>query len=223
MQGSEPVGLGQFLHRIGRLKRTPRTGWLDRGVPPGATESVADHSFRTAILAWLAALDAEADVNPDRVLKLALIHDLAEAVTGDPTPYPASAIPADDGSGDRRAFLQRRHVRSPEAAARKRQGEQAAMDDLLAGLAPGLAAELGSLWAEYAAQATPEARFVKQADRLETFLQSREYLAEDADRPMDSFAAEVADTIADPGLERLRDALSAPGTLAAGDRDGEPS
>lgn len=209
VQGSESAGLTRFLHRIGRLKSTPRTGWLDRGVPPESTESVADHSFRMALLAWLAALESGETLDPERVLKLALIHDLAEAVTGDPPPYGANAIPADDGSGARREFLQQRHVRSPEEAARKRQAEQSAMTELLADLSPGLAAELGSLWAEYEAQETPEARFVKQADRLETYLQSREYLEDDPGRPMASFQSEVANTISDPGLRRLRDAIAA--------------
>lgn len=209
MHGSETAGLARFLRRIGRLKFTPRTGWLDRGVPPASTESVADHSFRMALLAWSAAHASESDVDPDRVLKLALIHDLAEAVTGDPTPYAASAIPADDGSDARRTFLQQRHVRSPEETTRKREAERAAMADLVKDLAPGLASEIESLWAEYEAQRTPEARFVKQADRLETYLQSREYLEEDDARPMASFAAEVTDSIPDPGLRQLRDAITA--------------
>ncbi len=208
MQRSESAGLTRFLHRIGGLKFTFRTGWLDRGVPPASTESVADHSFRMAILAWLAALEAEPALDADRVLKLALIHDLAEAVTGDATPYAATAIPAADGSDARRTFLQQRHVRSPEATARKRQAERTAMADLLADLSPALASQLSSLWEEYEAQETPEALFVKQADRLETFLQSREYLADDPGLPMASFASEVADTITDPGLLRLRDAIA---------------
>jgi putative hydrolase of HD superfamily len=213
MERSESAGLTRFLQRIGRLKFTPRTGWLDRGVPTASTESVADHSFRMALLAWLAALDSGATLDSDRVLKLALIHDLAEAVTGDPTPYAATAVPTEDGSGARRTFLQQWHVRSPEEAARKRQAEAAAMAGLVTDLSPGPAAELSSLWAEYAAQATPEARFVKQADRLETYLQSREYLEDDPERPMASFTTEVGDTIVDPGLRQLRDAIAAIGRL----------
>jgi hypothetical protein len=42
------------------------------------TESVADHSFRVAVMAWLLAGDG---LDRDRVLKLALLHDLAEAAT----------------------------------------------------------------------------------------------------------------------------------------------
>src|SRR5687767_10188734 len=78
MQRSESAGLTRFLHRISGLKFTFRTGWLDRGVPPASTESVADHSFRMTLLAWLAALEGEPALDADRVLKLALIHDLAE-------------------------------------------------------------------------------------------------------------------------------------------------
>lgn len=203
-------GLARFLHRIGQLKATPRTGWLDRGVPAGATESVAAHSFRLALLAWLAAraaADRGAAIDPDRVLKLALIHDLAEAVTGDHPPYDPAAVPAATDASKRRAFLDGRHVRSPARAADKRAAEAAAMTDLLADLAPSLDGELSALWAELEAGDTAAARFVKQADKLETFFQSREYLAADPSRPMASFAAEVDDVIEDPVLAGLRDAV----------------
>jgi putative hydrolases of HD superfamily len=199
------AGLARFLHRAGRLKATPRTGWLDRGVPAAETESVAEHSYRVTLLAWLAA---PPDLDRDRVLKLALLHDLAEAVTGDLPPYDPAALPdAADGPA-RRAFLDGRHVRPAARAAAKRAAEDAAIADLLADLPAPLAAELAALWRELTADATPEARFVKQADKLETYLQSREYLAADPARPMASFAAEVAEVIADPALAALRDAIA---------------
>lgn len=205
---SEPAGLARFLHRIGQLKSVRRTGWIDRDVPPAEAESVADHSFRLALLAWLAALAAGSGLDADRVLKLALIHDLAEALTGDEPPYPTGAIPRQDDSGARHAFLQQRHIRDPARSAAKRDAEEAAMTDLLADLPPEPAAELRSLWTEYQAQTSPEARFVKQADRLETYLQAQEYLAADPSRPMASFAAEVTEMVTNPDLRRLRDAIS---------------
>ncbi len=202
------AGLARFLHRVGRLKTVPRTGWLDRGLPAAAVESVADHSFRTALLAWFAArAAADPALDPDRVLKLALVHDLAEALTGDLPPYDPAAVPAPADPTARRAFLDGRHRRDPARAAAKRAAEDAAIADLGADLPPLLAAELDALWAELGAAASPEARFVKQADKLETFLQSREYLAADPAPPMASFAAEVAETIADPTLAALRDAF----------------
>ena len=211
-------GLVRFLHRAGRLKATPRTGWLDRGVPPADTESVADHSFRVALLAWLAAqaTDGEPTLAVDRVLKLALIHDLAEALIGDLPPYDPAAIPTAADVAARHAFLDGRHTRDPARTAAKRMAEDAAISDLLADLPPSLAAELGRLWEELAAGATREAHFVKQADKLETYLQSREYLAADPTRPMASFAAEVAAVIDDPALVALRSAI---GSL---DEEGEP-
>lgn len=209
--GVEPSGtaaLAQFIHRVGRLKRVPRTGWLDRDVPAVEAESVADHSFRTALLAWLAALQAGSPLDAERVLKLALIHDLAEAVIGDDPPYAADAVPGRDDAGARRAFLERQHVRDDGRTAAKRAAEDAAIAELVADLHLSLASELRDLWAEYQAQASPEARFVKQADRLETFLQSREYQAADMTRPMSSFATEVRELVTDPTLGHLRDAIT---------------
>jgi putative hydrolase of HD superfamily len=177
-------------------------------VPAAEAESVADHSFRTALLAWLAALLAEPALDADRVLKLALIHDLAEALTGDDPPYAVNAIPGREETAARRAFLEQRHVRDPARSAAKQAAEDEAMRELVADLPAALAAELQALWAEYRAQASPEARFVKQADRLETFLQAREYQAADPSRPMASFAAEVAELVTDPALLLLRDAIA---------------
>lgn len=198
------AGLARFLHRIGRLKAVPRTGWLDRGVPPIEVESVADHSFRTALLAWLAAAE-QPGLDRDRVLKLALIHDLAEALTGDVPPYDTAELPTSAEATARQSFLDRRHRRSEARRAAKHAAESAAITDLLAGLPPHLATELRALWDEVEAAATPEARFAKQADKLETYLQSREYLSDEPSRPMASFAAEVAEEIDQPALAALRD------------------
>lgn len=208
MEPDRAGGLARFLHRIGRLKALPRTGWLHRGVPLGEAESVADHSFRTTLLAWLAA-SGDPGLDRERVLKLALIHDLAEALAGDPTPYDPASLPDDVDSDARRTFLNRRLVRSDARRAAKRAAEAAAMTTLLADLPPPLGAELAALWSELEAGETAEARFVKQADKLEAYLQSREYAAADRERPVDSFAAEVAEVISEPPLITLRDAIAA--------------
>lgn len=202
-------GLARFLHRAGGLKSLPRTGWLDRGVDPTRCESVADHSLRVALLAWLAAeeLESETDLDVDRLLRLALIHDLAETLVGDIPPYDPSAL-ADVPERDRAAFLDRRHHRAPHRASAKKAAERAAMADLLADLSPTLRDRLGVLWRELELGESAEARFVKQADMLETYLQSREYAAKNPAIPVGSFAAEVAEAIADPGLAALRDAIA---------------
>lgn len=205
MGPDDAAGLARFLHRSGGLKATPRTGWLDRGIPAIETESVADHSFRTALLAWLAAI-LEPGLDAGRVLRLAILHDLAEAVTGDTPPYDREEMPDGDDPEALRDFLDRRHVRSEERRVAKRAAEAAAMADLLGDLPVTLAGPLAELWAELETGETAEARFVRQADKVETYLQSREYAR--AGRPVASFAAEVATVITAPGLVALRDAIA---------------
>ena len=71
---------------------------------------------------------------------------------------------------------------------------------------PGARAELLPLWAEYEAQASPEARFVKDADRLEAYLQALHYAAGDSDLPLWGFTDMADNEIDHPTLTALRDA-----------------
>lgn len=201
------AGLARFIHRAGGLKATPRTGWLDRGIPAIETESVADHTFRTALIAWLVAMD-DPGLDASRALEMALLHDLAEAVTGDLPPYDPEEMPAESDPTALKAFLDRRHVRSEERRLAKQAAERAAMIDLIADLPAASTGRLAALWAELEAGESAEARFVKQADKVETYLQSREYAATGPDRSVASFAAEVASVITAPGLVALRDAIA---------------
>jgi putative hydrolase of HD superfamily len=203
------AGLLALARRVATLKSAPRTGWLDRDVDPARVESVADHSFAVALLAWVLATERRAQgaaLDPERVLTLALLHDLAEAETGDLTPYDPAQIPEPDDAGARRAFLDRRHVRDAARSAAKRDAEAAAMEELLLELPPTAKALLAPLWDELRRGESAESRFVKQVDRLETFLQSRRYLTTDPDLPMGSFRQEVMETIDDPLLVAVRDA-----------------
>ncbi|MBQ9613878.1 MAG: HD domain-containing protein [Lachnospiraceae bacterium] len=73
----------QFLSIVkqaGRLKTTPRHCWTEAD----RRESVADHSWRIALMAMLLSGEPEfADTDMDRVIRMCLIHDLGEAFTGD--------------------------------------------------------------------------------------------------------------------------------------------
>jgi putative hydrolase of HD superfamily len=202
----EMTALARLFAMAGRLKETPRTGWIDRGIPRACVESVADHSFRAALMAWLLA---GPELDRGRVLRLALIHDLAEAETGDLTPYAPADLPDETDGERRRAFLDGRHPPAAERVAAKRRAESEAFGRMIAGLPEESATELSGLWRELEARESPEARFVKQIDRLETYLQSREYAARDPELPVASFAAEVADGVTDPRLVALREAIAA--------------
>ncbi len=142
--------LSTLLDRANDLKRLPRMGWLLAGVAP--VESVADHSYGVAFLSLLladAVNDAWADeglVEPlsvERILRLALLHDLAESLLTDLPKRSSDLI----------------------GSAVKHAAEDEAMDGLLMAL-PGGDAYL-ALWQEYDAASTPEARLVKDADKLE--------------------------------------------------------
>jgi putative hydrolase of HD superfamily len=202
-------GLLTLARLVSRLKGVPRTGWLDRGIPSSQVESVADHSLGVALLAWACAVERQAQgaaLDPARVALLALLHDLPEAETGDVPPYDPVVLSARTDAEQRREFLDRRHLRDEETASSKRANEDAAMRRLLDALPPTVRSDLDSLWDELQLGASAEAQFVKQVDRLETFLQSRAYLNQMPATPMDSFRREVLETIDDPLLAAIRDA-----------------
>src|SRR4030043_1371166 len=71
--------IAKFLYEMGQLKRVKRSGWWIAGVEN--PETVAEHSFRTAVIAYiLAQLEG---VNLEKVVTMALFHDMAEARTND--------------------------------------------------------------------------------------------------------------------------------------------
>lgn len=168
----------RFFHLAGRLKDTPRAGWALRGV--ASPESVAEHTWRVALMALVLAPRAGLDAS--RCAALALVHDLAEALVGDITPY--------DG-----VSAEEKHRREAEA-----------MQEL-ADLAGD--ASLVVLWREYDAAASPEARFVKELDKLETVLQAAEYERAGDATPgaLDEFWHSADARLTSPATRALLDAL----------------
>ena len=183
--------LAALADAAGNLKRVRRKGWVDRGVPDA--ESVADHSYRLALLAW--AVARERGLDADRALKVALLHDLAEAELGDETPFDAELA---GGAAFDRARFDQPAPRDDARRAAKHARERAALMRLAARLPASIAAELSDLVADYDSQRSAEARLVKQLDRVETLLQAEEYLAEQPGLPIGSFRHE-----ADPALVEL--------------------
>jgi 5'-deoxynucleotidase YfbR-like HD superfamily hydrolase len=105
-----------------------------------------------------------------------------------------------------------RHHRDPARDVAKRAGEDAAVRELLATLPGATRSALGEVWDDLREGTSSEARFVKEVDRLETFLQSRRYLRDDPTIPVASFYQEVFDSIDDPLLSAIRDAALADDT-----------
>ncbi|HZH30489.1 MAG TPA: HD family hydrolase [Pyrinomonadaceae bacterium] len=141
-----------LLIELQRLKRLDRTGWVLRGLAPGA-ESVAAHSYGVAFTAMLLADEVRArgvEVDVERVLRVALLHDLAEARTGD--------MP--------------RTMALYYGAAARRAAERAAFADMVRALDARRAAEYVALHDDYEARESLEARLVKAADILDLLAQA---------------------------------------------------
>ncbi len=68
-----------FFRTVGKSKRLSRSGWVREKVKE--PESVAEHSFRVGVLAMI--LSDKLNVDKDKLIKMALIHDLGEVFTGD--------------------------------------------------------------------------------------------------------------------------------------------
>ncbi|CAL9074347.1 HDc [Musa troglodytarum] len=137
-----------FLSLCRRLKTTKRAGWVRRGVRE--PESVADHMYRMGIMSLV--FQDIPGVDRDRCVKMALVHDIAEAIVGDITPT--------DG------------VPKLEKSRRERE----ALDYMCKLLGGGSRAkEIDELWMEYEDNSSPEAKLVKDFDKVEMILQALEY------------------------------------------------
>lgn len=196
MTEAGPDGLMRFMSLALGLKRVRRQGWLDRGVDDA--ESVADHSWSVALLAWLLAAD-HPDLDRPRVLLLGIVHDLPEALAGDSTPFDAhrnaaGEIPEEHFSSAPEYTLDRDTA--------KRELEEAALTEMTACLGDDAAKELRDAWREYDDALTPEARFVKQVDKLEAMIQARAYRDIDQEIVIESFLRGADRDIVDPVLRR---------------------
>jgi putative hydrolase of HD superfamily len=186
-----------FWELASQLKRVRRQGWIDRGVRD--PESSADHSWGVALLAWMVA-HGRPDLDRERLLLLGLVHDLPEALAGDATPFD---VDRDASGAIPKARFSVLPTYSPSARKQKRAAEVAALDSLLAALPESLRRDIRTAWEEYDTQSTPEARFVKQVDRLETLLQAEEYARRQPGLIIESFRLGAERDITDPDLARL--------------------
>jgi 5'-deoxynucleotidase YfbR-like HD superfamily hydrolase len=166
----------RLLTQVGRLKALRRAGWVRSGLPD--PESVADHSFRTAVLALVLAGDLGVDAQ--RLLSLVLVHDLPESdpAVGDITPY--CGVDRDE----------------------KRRRERLAMERLCDGVPAG--DHLHRLWLEYDDGLTPESRVAHELDALEMALQAREYQARHG-ADLSEFLDSARGRITHPALLHLLD------------------
>ncbi|KAL8224333.1 hypothetical protein R6Q57_019808 [Mikania cordata] len=155
-----------FLTLCHSLKTTKRKGWVNHGIK--GPESIADHMYRMALMALIAG-DLPG-INRGRCIKIAIVHDIAEAIVGDITP--SDGVPKVE----------------------KMRLEQAALNEMCNVLGGGMrvtSEEIQELWREYEDNTSLEANLVKDFDKVEMILQALEYENEH-DRVLDEFFLSTA-------------------------------
>jgi putative hydrolase of HD superfamily len=140
--------LADLIYEAGVLSRVRRSGWWLAG--EGRPESVAEHSFRAALIAYLLAEMEGAD--PERAAAMALFHDLHEARVLDM--HKVGQRYADWGKA-----------------------EAGAMKEQLEGLPGGLRAKISGHKSDFQSAETREAVIARDADHLECLVRAREYQA----------------------------------------------
>ncbi|NHJ49726.1 MAG: HD domain-containing protein [Asgard group archaeon] len=149
----------EFFQNTIRLKRMLRNGWVSSGVPPSAVESVADHSFMVAIISLILALadqEKNTKVDIEKVLIMALLHDLSESVTQDINRCVKKFSP--DSYDNFKSDL-----------------DKNATSFLLEFLPTKQAEYLSDIHQEFVKRESKEAIIVHNADRLETLMQLQQY------------------------------------------------
>lgn len=142
-----PAALVDLVQLLDRLALLPRTGWLLRGVTD--PESIAEHTLGVAVVAAALVDDVRGrgvEVDGERVLRMALVHDAAEIFTGD-IPMPAKTEALDAALSE-------------------------AEDAQLARVLPPA---MLALWRDAERGSSIEARIVKAADKLQMVVKALTY------------------------------------------------
>jgi putative hydrolase of HD superfamily len=151
-----------FLLKIGRLKRYPRTGWIVSGINLAEIETVGAHSFRTALIALILSMMEKDELNYEidirRVLEIALLHDFSEAVLQD---------------------IDRRIIPyfGKEFKQLKKQAEERAVEEIITSIGDHVEVKrlFSEVFEDYMLKKSKESKIVQVADRLEVLVQAFEY------------------------------------------------
>ena len=133
----------ELLDRAEKLKNNTRHSWTSSG----RHESVAEHSWRLAFMAYFMK-DEFPDVDINKVILMCMMHDFGEAFTGD--------IPAFDKTSD------------------DENTEENVIKEWIDSLPEPYSAELAELFAEMKERKTTEAKLYKALDKMEAVIQHNE-------------------------------------------------
>ncbi len=165
-----------FFKTAANLKKIPRQGWIDK-LSMSNPESVADHSYSMAIIGMVIS-DLEG-YDSEKILKMILLHDLAESEIGDYTP-------------------------GQIISEKKKILENEAFSKILESLPNSIKFQYQEIWNEYQKITTPESIIVHQMDKLEMILQAKLYEKEGYSKEkLQSFIESAKQEITNPKLKEL--------------------
>ena len=170
----------EFFKIVTDLKKIPRTGWTTRlGIT--SPESVADHTFSMSILSMVFA-DIQ-KLNTQKVLKMSLLHDIAESITGDLTP--------DEIEKNEKIDLENKTV-----------------NKILSNLPQELVKNYLEIWKEYNENSTNEAKLVHDVDKLEMIIQGLRYIDDGIEKEkLEPFINSAKNQINSKQLKEILDKL----------------
>ena len=165
-----------FFKNALNLKNISRQGWIDK-LSIEHPESVADHSYSMAIMGMVMS-DLE-NYDSEKMLKMILLHDLAESKIGDYTPNQISKE-------------------------NKIKIENNAYDEIISTLPNTIKLQYGKIWEEYQKHESSESIIVHQIDKLEMVLQAKMYQKRGASaEAVESFFKSAESEIIHPKLKEL--------------------
>ena len=171
----------KFLNIAANLKNIPRQGWIDK-LSIAEPESVADHTCSMSFMGMILS-DLE-NYNTEKILKMIILHDLAESITGDFTP-------------------------EQKLKHEKMSLEDKTINEIFSNLPENIREQYSQLWNEFQENESVEAKFVHQIDKLEMALQARIYSKEiNSSKDIDSFLDSAKEGIHDPNLLKLFEQIS---------------
>jgi len=171
----------EFLNVAANLKKVSRQGWIDK-LSIENPESVADHTYSMSIMGMI--LSDLKNYNTEKILKMILLHDLAESITGDFTP-------------------------EQKLKKDKADLENKTTDIILSHLPENLKDKYVQIWNELQKNESIEAKFVHQIDKLEMALQAKIYSKEfGSSKDITVFLDSAKESIEDPNLLKLFEEIS---------------
>ena len=189
LQNDSPDDLIKVYFEFNQLKVLYRQGWIRHGLAQEVCESVAEHTLGVVFLSMLLVDRYFPRLDLLKVLRMSILHDFGEVYAGDFTPL--DGVGPEEKHALEKASLLKIFAQTPNNALYNR------------------------IWDEFEDEQTPEARFVRQVDRLEMALQAAVYRFEKLPEPQEFFAS-VRKSIREPELVRLLDELEALGKSKTG-------